>query len=63
MMMSSHNVFDDSCREFFRDFQWYRLGAQIEQKCNAAGIIFERSSAAIQAEAAHNDVSAMGEVE
>jgi len=54
-------VFDYSCREFFRDFQWYRLSEQIEQKCNAAGIIFERSSTSIQAETARNDVSTMGE--
>lgn len=54
-------VFDDSCREFFAEFQWYRLGQQIEQKCTAAGIGFERSRAAIQAETARNDVSAMEE--
>lgn len=33
-------VYNDSCREFFGDFQWFRLAAQIEQKCAAYGITF-----------------------
>jgi len=36
-------VFNDSCREFFGDFQWYRLAELLEQKCNAAGIQFEKA--------------------
>ena len=50
-------IFDDSCRDFFREFQWYRLSALLEQKCNAVGIIFERSSAAETAETARSVVS------
>jgi len=36
----SQIVYNDSCREFFGDFQWFRLASQIEQKCNAVGIKF-----------------------
>lgn len=50
-------VFDDSCREFFRDFQWFRLHTMIAQKCNAAGIQFERSRAATEADTARENVS------
>lgn len=38
-------IFNDSCREFFGDFQWFRLALQIEQKCSAVGIEFERVTA------------------
>lgn len=34
--------FNDSCHDFFQDFQWFRLASQLEQKCKAHGIIFER---------------------
>lgn len=48
-------VFDDSCGDYFRDFQWYRLAALLEQKCNAVGIIFERSSGAKESETSRSD--------
>lgn len=35
-------VFNDSCHEFFDDFQWFRLALQIEQKCAAVGIAFTK---------------------
>jgi hypothetical protein len=35
---------DDTERSYFRDFQWYRFAELLAQKCNAAGIAFERSS-------------------
>lgn len=35
-------VYNDSCQEFFDDFQWARLALLLGQKCDAAGIAFER---------------------
>lgn len=57
----SRIVLDDSCREFFRDFQWFRLHTLMAQKANAAGIEFERSRAATEADTARNTVSQDGE--
>lgn len=37
-------VYNDSCREFFSDFQWFRLALQIEQKCAAFGIEFRKAT-------------------
>jgi len=35
-------IFNDTCRTYFKNFQWYQLAVLLEQKCNAAGIAFER---------------------
>lgn len=51
-------VLDDSERSYFRDFQWHRLGLLLEQKANAAGIDFERSSAAENSVTSRDAVSA-----
>lgn len=34
--------YDDSYHDYFLDFPWFRLATAIEQRCQAAGIIFER---------------------
>lgn len=35
-------VYNDSCREYLKDFPWFQLETGIKQRCDAAGIAFER---------------------
>jgi len=42
-------VYNDECQTYFRQFPWYRVKMLLQQKCNAAGIEFEYSSAATEA--------------
>ena len=51
-------VLEDSERSYFRDFQWYRFSALLQQKCNAAGITFEHSSADKTTVTSRDDISA-----
>lgn len=50
-------VLDDSCRSFLSEFPWFRFVTLLEQKCAAAGLIFERSRAATEADTARSSVS------
>lgn len=50
-------VLDDSCHSFFADFPWFRFVSLLQQKCDAAGIVFERSRAATEADTARGNVS------
>lgn len=51
-------VLDDSERSYFQDFQWHRLSELLAQKANAAGIHFERSSAAKTSDTSRVAISA-----